>query len=154
MMSAFGLIELMRSSFDVPFDNGASPDPMHGSGGAIMRSLLGIYLRGQMPVTTPTARQILEIASKYRLDLTEQDVADFRHIMEQTLVPYRRLDELPEPTLPVHVPRTPGYRPGAEENPCNGWYWKTDIASGKQDLLSGKRIAVKDNICVAGVPMM
>ncbi|PPQ33873.1 amidase [Rhodopila globiformis] len=107
-----------------------------------------------MPVATPTVRQILEIASKYRLDLTEQDVADFRHVIEQTLVPYRRLDELPEPTLPVHVPRTPGYRPNTEENPYNAWYWKTDITSGKQGLLSGKRIAVKDNICVAGVPMM
>jgi amidase len=107
-----------------------------------------------MPVNTPTTHQILEIASRYRLDLTEQDVADFRRIMQNTLAPYRRLDELTEPTLPVVVPRTPGHRPTASENPYNGWYWKTDISDGRPGLLSGKRVAVKDNICVAGVPMM
>ncbi len=107
-----------------------------------------------MPVSTPTPEQILEIASKYRMALTAEDVGDFRHLIQQTLVSYRRLDELVEPTLPVSVPRTPGYRPQREENPYNAWYWKTDISSGKPGLLSGKKVAVKDNICVAGVPMM
>jgi amidase len=80
---------------------------------------------GNMPVSTPTTHQILEIASMYRLALTEEDATDFRRIMQETLASYRRLDELPEPTLPVRVPRTPGHRPGADENPYNGWYWKT-----------------------------
>jgi amidase len=107
-----------------------------------------------MPVSTPTPQQILEIASAYRLNLTEQDVVDFRGIMHDTLTVYRRLDELPEPTLPVVVPRTLGHRPSADENPYNGWYWKTEISGGGTGLLSGKRVAIKDNICVAGVPMM
>jgi hypothetical protein len=73
-----------------------------------------------MPVSTPTVHQIREIASRYRPDLTEEDVADFRQIMQGTLASYRRLDELPEPKLPVQVPRTPGYRPSMDENPYNG----------------------------------
>lgn len=107
-----------------------------------------------MPVSTPTPEQILEIASKYRMALTPEDVGDFRRLMQQTLASHRRLDELAEPTLPVSVPRTPGYRPQSEENPYNAWYWKTDISSGKPGPLSGKKVAIKDNICVAGVPMM
>src|SRR5262249_29734589 len=67
---------------------------------------------------------------------------------------YARLDEMVEPTLPVKYPRTPGYRPSEAENPLNAWYWKTDIKGASGGLLAGERVAIKDNICVAGVPMM
>ena len=85
-----------------------------------------------MPVSTPTVHQIREIASRYRLDLTEEDVVDFRRIMQGTLASYRRLDELPEPKLPVRVPRTPGHRPNVDENPYNAWYWKTEIPAARR----------------------
>jgi amidase len=67
---------------------------------------------------------------------------------------YGRLDELVAPSLAPVIPRAPGYRPAASENPYGAWYWKTDICMGSEGLLKGKRIAIKDNICVAGVPMM
>ena len=38
---------------------------------------------------------------------------------------YNRLDEIPEPLLPVKYPRSAGRRPSAEENPFNAWYWKS-----------------------------
>jgi hypothetical protein len=107
-----------------------------------------------MAVNTPTTQQIVDIAPSYRLAITDEDAADFRHIIADTLISYRRLDELQEPKLPVVVPRTPGYRPDAAENPYNGWYWKTDISGGGTGPLGAKRVANKDNICVAGVPMM
>ena len=34
---------------------------------------------------------------------------------------YQRLNELPDPKLPVKYPRTPGYRPAQEDNPYNAW---------------------------------
>ena len=40
-----------------------------------------------------------------------------------------------------------------KENPYNAWYWKCEIKGAAKGLLAGKRVAVKDNICVAGVPM-
>ena len=33
-------------------------------------------------------------------------------------------------------------------------YWKCDIEGAKDGILKGKSVAIKDNICVAGVPMM
>ena len=74
--------------------------------------------------------------------------------MAGSIASYARLDELVEPKLPVKYPRDPGYRPPAEENPYNAWYWKTHIVGAESGILAGERVAVKDNICVAGVPMM
>jgi amidase len=56
--------------------------------------------------------------------------------------------------LPVKYPRGPGYRPPAEENRLNAWYWKCSIKGAPAGKLAGKKIAMKDNVCVAGIPMM
>ena len=36
----------------------------------------------------------------------------------------------------------------------NGRYYKTDIRGVPSGKLSGKRVGIKDTVCVAGVPMM
>src|SRR4029079_3655506 len=49
---------------------------------------------------------------------------------------------------------TPGYRPGPEENPRNAWYRKSTVKGAASGKLKGKVVALKDNIMLAGVPMM
>ncbi len=105
-------------------------------------------------VRTPTIEQILNIAAGFGMALDRADAESFRGIMAGTLVSYARVDELIEPKLPVKYPRSAGYRPPPEENPHNAWYWKCEITGAADGVLAGRRIAVKDNICVAGVPMM
>ncbi len=107
-----------------------------------------------IPPRLPTVAQVLELAKSFDMTLTEEDAASFRGLMAGSIASYARLDELVEPKLPVKYPRDPGYRPSAEENPFNAWYWKSHIAGAGRGILAGERVAVKDNICVAGVPMM
>ena len=42
----------------------------------------------------------------------------------------------------------------AEENPSNGWSWKCSIRGAAEGPLAGRTVGVKDNVCVAGVPML
>src|SRR5207237_1884210 len=51
-------------------------------------------------------------------------------------------------------PRTHGYRPEGPENKYNAWYYKSEVQGAASGKLRGKRIALKDNVCLAGVPMM
>lgn len=102
----------------------------------------------------PTAGEILEMARDFGLHLTEADALSFRGLMAGSMASYARLDELPEPRLPVAYPRTPGRPPEPAENPLNAWYWRCEIQGAAKGVLAGRRVAVKDNICVAGVPMM
>ncbi len=102
----------------------------------------------------PTTEEVLHLAQGFGMTLTAEDAVSFRGLMAGSIASYGRLDELAEPKLPVAYPRTPGYRPAPEENPYNAWYWKTEIKGAAGGVLAGKRIAVKDCFCVAGVPMM
>ena len=91
-----------------------------------------------IPPRLPTVVQVLEIAKSFGMTLTEEDAASFRGLMAGSIASYARLDELVEPKLPVRYPRDPGYRPPAEENPYNAWYWKTHIV-GADERNIGRR---------------
>ncbi|MCH7478207.1 MAG: amidase, partial [SAR324 cluster bacterium] len=107
-----------------------------------------------MTVKKPTLDEIQRIAEIYHLDLSDDDARSFQGLMDGILASYNRLDELVEPKPPVKYPRTAGYRPSPEENKYNAWYYKTSIKGASSGLLAGKKVVIKDNICVAGVPMM
>ena len=49
--------------------------------------------------------------------------------------------------------RTPGYRPGPEEDPLNAWTWRCRIEGAAGGVLAGKTVSYKDHIAVAGMPM-
>src|SRR5437879_7049948 len=102
----------------------------------------------------PPLDELGRIAKSYGLDASAEDLASFRNLMDGVLASYRRLDQFAEPTLPVKYPRDAGYRPPASENRLNAWYWKCSIKGAPSGTLAGKRVAIKDNVCVAGIPMM
>lgn len=110
--------------------------------------------RAAIIVKTPTLDELQYIATQFGLDLSAEDLASFQGLMAGPLASYARLQEMVEPRLPVKYPRTPGYRPDRREDPLNAWYWKTAIKGAPRGPLRGRTVAIKDNICVAGVPMM
>src|SRR5260370_23543765 len=104
-----------------------------------------------MVVRLPTLEQIDHLGSKFGLVLTADEVVAFQQTFKGPLASYGRLDELVPPALAPIAPRSPGHRPSASENPYGAWYWKTNIHTRPEGRLSGKKVAIKDHICVSGV---
>ena len=107
-----------------------------------------------MVVKPPTIDELRYIAAEYQLDLSDADLESFQGLIAGSLPAYQRLHELTEPKPAVKYPRAGAYRPEPKDNPLNAWYYKTSIKGAESGPLSGKTIAIKDNVCVAGVPMM
>ena len=107
-----------------------------------------------MPVQPPSDSVLHEMAASFGFELSDEELADYRHLIGGLLASYDRLDQLAEPKLPVKYPRTAGYRPSPEENSLNAWYWRCSIEGASTGKLAGKTVAIKDNVAVAGVPMM
>ena len=102
----------------------------------------------------PSPQEIANLARDFEIELSADEAESYAKMVGGAVHAFRRIEELPERKLPVKYPRGPGYRPSAEENPYNAWYWKTDIKGATEGPLKGERVALKDAVCVAGIPMM
>ena len=107
-----------------------------------------------MTVQRPTHAQLTEIVRELGMSMSDARVQEFLDVMQGTLDAYDVVDAMPDNLPPVLYPRTAGYRPSPEENPLNAWYVKTEVRGAPRGPLHGRTVALKDNVCLAGVPMM
>jgi amidase len=105
-------------------------------------------------VRLPTPSELVAVAKQLGMTLSDGDVAFFLETMAGSVAAYGLLDGMADNLPPVKYPRAPGYRPEGQENPYNAWYYKTEVKGAPSGKLAGKRVALKDNVCLAGVPMM
>ena len=84
-------------------------------------------------VKRPTIEQLQRIVSSLHMSMSEREVGEYLDVLEGTMQAYDRVEQLPDYLPEVRYPRTPGTRPPP---------------------LAGKRVVLKDNVCLAGVPMM
>jgi amidase len=106
-----------------------------------------------MAIQAPSAGQVREIAAGFGIGLSEADAASFAGLLKGVAASYDRIDAMVEPKPEVKYARTTGAQPKAEDNRYNAWAWKSTIKGAARGVLAGKTIAVKDNVCVAGLPM-
>ena len=107
-----------------------------------------------MTVQRPTHAQLKEIVGELGMSMSDARVQEFLDVMQGTLDAYDVVDAMPDHLPPVLYPRTAGYRPSPEENPLNAWYVKTEVRGAPRGPLHGRTVALKDNVCLAGAPMM
>ena len=107
-----------------------------------------------MGVTRPNLEQLRAVAEDLGMHMSEADLKSYDALMQGNYAAYDIIEAMPDYLPQVKYPRTPGYRPEGEENKYNAWYVKTTVKGAPSGKLAGKTIALKDNICLAGVPMM
>jgi amidase len=105
-------------------------------------------------IKAPTLVQLGEVAAELGFAFSEADLTAHLQALMPSFAAYNELDRMPDELPPVAYPRLPGRRPSPEENRYGAWYVKTAIEGAASGKLKGKKVALKDNICVAGVPMM
>lgn len=107
-----------------------------------------------MTVKRPTLDQMRDIVADLGMNLSDDRIGEFMEQMAGSFAAYDAVDAMPDYIPVVRYPRTPGYRPEGDENKYNAWYVKTTIKGAAEGKLAGKTVAIKDNVCIAGVPMM
>lgn len=103
-------------------------------------------------MTTPTLDDIRQAVTALGItvaDDTLQQLAPFVVGMAASAASAGGADE-----APASPGRSPGRAPEPAENPLGAWYWKTSIQESPTGVLAGRTVALKDNIALAGIPMM
>jgi amidase len=74
--------------------------------------------------------------------------------IDLALAGFDRLESLDEPQVVVKYPRqSGGHRPIGDENPYGAWAWRGSVTGAGTGPLVGKRVAIKDVVAVAGMPL-
>ncbi len=107
-----------------------------------------------MAVRRPKFADLAETSSALGLRLDQTEINEYLSILDGLCADYDLVDAM-TPELPlIKYQRKPGLFPAPEDNPYNAWFVKTEIKGNTDGKLAGLTVALKDNICLSGVPMM
>ena len=107
-----------------------------------------------MIIRLPTAEDLQRIAEDNYFELSDEELAEFQSLIPGLFANYEQLERMPLPHRPLkYRDRDPGYRPSREEDPFNAIVRRCSLRGSGSGKLAGKRIGLKNNVCVSGMPL-
>ncbi len=107
-----------------------------------------------MTLRLPTAEELHRLAEANYFELSPEELADFQSLIPDMFGALNQLEQMPEVRPPLkYRERDPGYRPSRQEDPFNAIVRRCSVKGAPSGKLAGKRVGLKDNVCVAGIPM-
>lgn len=97
--------------------------------------------------------ELNELAREWGFAIAAEEESEYLRLVDGVLSVLDELDRHPVPVENVEAVRDPGRPPGPGEDPCNAVVRWCRVESTHEGVLGGMRIAVKDSVAVAGVPM-
>lgn len=102
---------------------------------------------------SPSLEELSQLALAHGISIPDRELTLLREQVIQCLGSSARLEEMSAAVAPVGEERDPGRTPGSDENQLGAWAGRCSIKGTPGGPLTGKRIAIKDSICVRGLPM-
>src|ERR1700743_3331635 len=98
--------------------------------------------------------ELQTIARMRGLAFDDASLTTLSDVCQRLLGDCDRIDELARELEPPPPVVRPGRRPAPEENPVFGWVWKCEVTGSGSGPLAGRTVALKDNIGLAGAPLL
>jgi len=109
---------------------------------------------GHRMIPLPKANELQRLAKRLGFTIDDKDLSEYESCMENILSAFHTLEKMPDHLSAVKYRRSFSL-PSPSENKLNAWAVKTKIENNRdQGKLTGKKVVVKDNICIAGVPLL
>jgi amidase len=102
----------------------------------------------------PSVADLRDAAHKLGMTPGDDYLAAVERIVGPLAAAYAALDAAPDELPQVKYPRAPLHRPTGDENRHGAWVVKTSIKGRAGGKLAGRRVVLKDNVCLAGAPML
>src|SRR5262244_809185 len=110
--------------------------------------------RSPMALRIPTRDDLQRLAQRNYFTLSHEEAEAYHTVLAGIFPLLEQLDSLPEPHAPRKYPqRDPGGRPERQHDPYNAIVRRCSVVGAAHGPLAGKRIGLKDNTCIAGLPM-
>lgn len=112
------------------------------------------YREDGMTLRKPTQDDLQRLAFDGHFELSTQEVEAYEAMLPDMFAALDALDQAPG-NLPdiAYRERDPGNRPSREDDPFNAIVRRCSVGGAAAGKLAGKRIGIKDNVCIAGIPM-
>ena len=107
-----------------------------------------------MSVIRPNHKELDVIAKRLGISLTPTQLADYHAVLQANFEAYDLLDQQADFLPPLNRPHSPAQIPSAAQNRLGAWQCQTRIPGNPEGALAGKSLVIKDNIAVAGLPML
>ena len=107
-----------------------------------------------MTIRPPTKEQLIRLAQANHFSLSEEELRDFHGIISDLFDSYQTLEQMPS-ALPAikYGERYGGMRPSGGDDPYNAIVRRCRVVGAAAGKLAGKRVGLKDNICMSGIPL-